>query len=178
MTTSVPGPNGFPAGFSWGTASSATQSQGATPADNWWDWEQAGKAPRSGDGNDFDKLYASDFALLADWGFSDYRLSLDWARIEPQPGQHDRQAIEHYRQILLAGRDAGLTMWVCLLHTALPAWFAAQDGFLSPTAGTAWARHVDFIAETFGDLADGWMPVNNPTAYALFNAPTIRRLSL
>jgi beta-glucosidase len=166
MTTSVPTPSGFPVGFSWGTASSATQSQGATPADNWWDWEQAGKAPRSGDGNGFDKLYASDFALLADWGFSDHRLSLDWARLEPQPGQHDRQAIEHYRQILLAGRDAGLTMWVCLLHTALPAWFAAEGGFLSPTASATWARHVDFIAETFGDLADGWMPVNNPTAYA------------
>ncbi|GAA1890780.1 family 1 glycosylhydrolase [Streptantibioticus ferralitis] len=166
MTTSVPGPSGFPAGFSWGTASSATQSQGATPADNWWGWEQAGKAPRSGDGNGFDRLYASDFSLLADWGFSDYRVSLDWARIEPQPGQHDRQAIEHYRQVLLAGRDAGLTMWVCLLHTALPAWFAAEGGFLSPTASDTWLRHVDFIAETFGDLADGWMPVNNPTAYA------------
>lgn len=166
MTLSVPSSNDFPAGFSWGTASSATQSQGATPADNWWGWEQAGRAPRSGDGNGFDKVYASDFALLADWGFSDYRLSLDWARIEPQPGRHDHQAVEHYRQMLLAGRDAGLTIWVCLLHTALPAWFADDGGFLSPKASTIWARHVDFIAETFGDLADGWMPVNNPTAYA------------
>lgn len=165
MTTSAPARN-FPAGFSWGTASSATQSQGATPADNWWGWEQAGKAPRSAGGNDFDKLYATDFALLADWGLDAYRLSLDWARIEPRPGQYDRQAIEHYRQILLAGRDAGLTMWVCLLHTALPAWFAAEGGFLSPTASTTWAQHVDFIAETFGDLADGWMPINNALAYA------------
>ncbi|MGW1194463.1 family 1 glycosylhydrolase [Streptomyces sp. NPDC002536] len=165
MTTSAPASPGFPSGFSWGTASSATQSQGATPADNWWGWEQAGKAPRSGNGNDFDKLYASDFALLADWGLNEYRLSLDWARLEPQPGRHDPQAIEHYRQILLAGREAGLTMWVCLLHTALPTWFADEGGFLSPTAGTTWLRHVDFIAETFGDLAGGWMPVNDPTAY-------------
>ncbi|MEU8482325.1 family 1 glycosylhydrolase [Streptomyces sp. NPDC048641] len=156
----------FPAGFAWGTASSATQSQGATPADNWWGWEQAGKAPASGDGNAFDTLYASDFALLAAWGFGDYRMSLDWARLEPQPGQHDAHAIEHYRNILKAGRDASLNMWVCLLHTALPAWFAAEGGFLAPKAGETWARHVTFIAETFGDLADGWMPINNPTAYA------------
>ncbi|MFD3563462.1 family 1 glycosylhydrolase [Streptomyces sp. NPDC058686] len=166
MPLPVPSSNNFPVGFSWGTASSATQSQGATPADNWWGWEQAGRAPRSGDGNGFDKLYASDFALLADWGFTDYRLSLDWARIEPQPGRHDQEAVEHYRQILLAGHDAGLTMWVCLLHTALPSWFADEGGFLSPKASAIWARHVDFIAETFGDPADGWMPVNNPTAYA------------
>ncbi|UNZ18159.1 family 1 glycosylhydrolase [Streptomyces sp. 891-h] len=166
MAPSSPAPNGFPGGFSWGTASSATQCQGATSADNWWAWEQAGKAPRSGDGNGFDNLYASDFALLAGWGFSDHRLSLDWARIEPQPGRHDQEAVEHYRHILQAGRDAGLAMWVCLLHTALPTWFASEGGFLSPGASATWARHVDFIAETFGDLADGWMPVNNPTAYA------------
>lgn len=166
MAPSSLAPSGFPTGFSWGTASSATQCQGATSADNWWAWEQAGKAPRSGDGNGFDKLYESDFALLADWGFSDHRLSLDWARIEPQPGRHNQEAVEHYRHILQTGRDAGLTMWVCLLHTALPTWFASEGGFLSPGATATWARHVDFIAETFGDLADGWMPVNNPTAYA------------
>ncbi|MDJ1130587.1 family 1 glycosylhydrolase [Streptomyces iconiensis] len=166
MSPSGLAPSGFPTDFSWGTASSATQCQGATSADNWWTWEQAGKAPHSGDGNGSDKLYKSDFALLADWGFSDHRLSLDWARIEPQPGRHDQEAVEHYRHILQTGRDAGLTMWVCLLHTALPTWFASEGGFLSPKASATWARHVDFIAETFGDLVDGWMPVNNPTAYA------------
>jgi beta-glucosidase len=166
MTASARASGGFPAGFSWGTASSATQSQGATPADNWWDWEQGGRAPRSRDGNAFDTLYATDLAMLADWGFTDYRMSLDWARIEPQPGHHDRRAVNHYREILVAGRDAGLAMWVCLLHTALPNWFAAEGGFLSPTACETWARHVDFVGENFGDLADGWMPINNPTAYA------------
>ncbi|MFB6839775.1 family 1 glycosylhydrolase [Streptomyces sp. NPDC056361] len=160
------GPDSFPRGFAWGTASSATQSQGATPADNWWEWEQGGKAPLSGSGNDFDTLYASDFRLLSDWGFSDYRMSLDWARLEPQPGHRSRQAVEQYQEILQAGRRSGLNMWVCLLHTSLPAWFAAEGGFLSPQAADLWARHVDYVAEVFGDLVDGWMPVNNPTGYA------------
>ncbi|RSS81125.1 family 1 glycosylhydrolase [Streptomyces sp. WAC06614] len=163
---SASGPSGFPPGFRWGTASSATQSQGATPADNWWSWEEAGKAPRSGAGNGFDTVYASDFRLLADWGFGEYRMSLDWARIEPRAGHRDQGAVEHYREILRAGRRAGMTMWACLLHTALPAWFAAEGGFLAPTAAAAWARHVDFVAETFGDLVDGWMPVSNPAGYA------------
>ncbi|MEU8975816.1 family 1 glycosylhydrolase [Streptomyces monashensis] len=167
LTTPTAGLVRFPTGFRWGSSSSATQTQGATPADNWWGWEQAGKAPASGDGSGFDDRYAADFALLADWGFGDYRLSLDWARLEPQPGRHDARAIEQYRQILQAGRQSGLSMWVCLLHTALPKWFAADGGFLAPSARTVWARHVDFIGETFGDLTDGWMPVNNPFSYAL-----------
>ncbi|MFF2198417.1 family 1 glycosylhydrolase [Streptomyces sp. NPDC058157] len=166
MTSSTLGPSSFPPGFRWGTASSATQSQGATPADNWWAWEEAGKAPRSGDGNGFGERYASDFRLLADWGFGEYRMSLDWARIEPAPGRYDQRAVEHYREVLRAGRRAGLSLWACLLHTALPAWFAADGGFLAPAAAATWARHVDFAAEAFGDLVDGWMPVNNPSGYA------------
>ena len=44
----------------------------------------------------------------------------------------------------------------------------------SPTTGgflveqnrvDAWARHVDFIAETFGDLVRGWQPVNETNYY-------------
>ena len=40
----------------------------------------------------------------------------------------------------------------------------------SSTSGPAtyyWPRHVDFMAETFGDLVFGWKPVNEPSAYAL-----------
>ncbi|NOR18868.1 MAG: family 1 glycosylhydrolase, partial [Xanthomonadales bacterium] len=28
-----------------------------------------------------------------------------------------------------------------------------------------WARHVDFIAKTFGDLVSGWQPVNETNYY-------------
>jgi beta-glucosidase/6-phospho-beta-glucosidase/beta-galactosidase len=33
--------------------------------------------------------------------------------------------------------------------------------------GDFWTRHVEFIAETFGDLASGWQPVNETNYYAL-----------
>ncbi|MCU1452998.1 MAG: beta-glucosidase/6-phospho-beta-glucosidase/beta-galactosidase [Acidimicrobiales bacterium] len=43
----------WPEGFLWGTGASSTQCEGAAPASDWWDWERAGHAPRSGDGNGF-----------------------------------------------------------------------------------------------------------------------------
>lgn len=153
--------------FIWGTAASAVQTDGASPASDWWEWEQAGRAPASGDGNGQATRFADDFALLRDWGFGHHRLSLDWARLEPAPGEHDQAAVEHYRQVLTAGRDAGLNLWVCLLHTALPAWFARSGGLLSPGADRIWAAHVDFVAETFGDLVYGWKPVNGPASHAV-----------
>jgi beta-glucosidase len=30
-----------------------------------------------------------------------------------------------------------------------------------------WRRHVEFLAETFGDLVFGWKPINEPHAYAM-----------
>jgi beta-glucosidase len=157
----------WPDGFMWGTGASSTQCEGAAPTSDWWDWERAGRAPRSDDGNGFARRYNEDFALLAELGLVHHRLSLEWARLEPEPGLHDPAAVEHYRAVLAAARSAGITPWVSLHHFTLPRWFAADGGFLVPANRTgAWARHVDYVAETFGDLAGGWQPVNEANYYA------------
>ena len=57
--------------------------------------------------------------------------------------------------------------WVCLHHFTLPRWFPATGGFLVEANRTeVWRRHVDFVAETFGDLVGGWQPVNETNYYA------------
>ena len=116
----------------------------------------SGHAPLSGDGNGFATRYAEDFALLAGLGLTHHRLSLEWARLEPEPGVHDPAAIHHYRDVLRAAHDAGISPWVSLHHFTLPRWFLASGGFLVESNRTeVWRRHVDFVAETFGDLVGG-----------------------
>ncbi len=161
--------NGFPDGFIWGTGASSLQTEGAAPRSDWFAWEESGHAPRSGDGNGFGHLYAEDFAQFAELGLTHHRLSLDWARLEPTPGRHDPEAVEHYRAVLTAARDAGLDVWACLHHFALPGWFSEDEGgFLDERARSlTWPRHVDWVGETFGDLVAGWKPVNEPVAYSL-----------
>ncbi len=157
----------WPAGFMWGTGASATQCEGASPASDWWDWERAGHAPLSGEGNGFAVRFSEDFRLLASLGLRHHRLTIDWARVEPEPGRHDPAAVAHYREVLTAALEAGIEPWVCLHHFTLPRWFADAGGFLAePNRGEFWARHVDFMAETFGDLARGWQPVNETNYYA------------
>ena len=152
----------------WGTGASSTQAEGAAPASDWWDWERAGKAPLSHDGNGFADRYAADFVLYASLGLTHHRLSIEWARIEPEPGIVDDRAVEHYRQILAAARDAGVAPWVCLHHFTLPRWFAADGGFLVTANRTGpWARHVERVAELFGGLVFGWQPVNETNYYPL-----------
>jgi len=121
----------------------------------------------SGDGNGFWTRFAEDFRLLADLGLRHHRLSMEWARLEPEPGVHDPEAVDHYREVLAAAVDAGVTPWVCLHHFTLPRWFADTGGFLVEASRTdRWARHVDWAAETFGDLVGGWQPVNETNYYA------------
>jgi beta-glucosidase len=156
----------WPDGFMWGTGASSTQCEGAAQASDWWAWERAGRAPLSGDGNGFAVRYGQDFRLLADLGLRHHRLSIEWSRVEPETGRHDPAAVSHYRDVLAAALDAGVEPWVCLHHFTLPRWFADSGGFLTESNRlNAWARHVEFIAETFGDLARGWQPVNETNYY-------------
>ncbi len=157
----------WPDGFMWGTGASSTQCEGAAPASDWWIWEREGHAPISGDGNGFATRYAEDFSLYAELGLTHHRLSIEWARIEPAPGRRDDAAVAHYRDVLSAAREAGVSPWVTLHHFTLPAWFAEAGGFLIEGNRTgAWARHVEFMAETFGDLVAGWQPINETNYYA------------
>lgn len=158
----------FPRDFWWGTAASSTQAEGAAPRSDWARWEDLGRAPRSGDGNDFATRYAEDFRLYAEHGLTHHRLSLEWARLEPTEGRHDPDAVEHYVDVLRAARDAGIDVWACLHHFTLPGWFSDDaGGFVDDRARSYhWARHVDWVGETFGDLVYGWKPINEPAAYA------------
>jgi beta-glucosidase len=157
----------WPDGFNWGTGASSTQCEGAAPASNWIDWERAGRAPRSGAGNGFADRYAEDFALYASLGLKHQRLSIEWARIEPDEGVRAADAVDHYRDVLRAARDAGIEPWVCLHHFTLPRWFTDRGGFaLESNRKGAWANHVEFLAQTYGDLVSGWKPVNEPIWFA------------
>ena len=149
----------------WGAAASAVQLEGASPADDWHRWERSGHAPPSGDGIGFADRHKADFALLRDLGLTDLRTSINWARVVPEPGRVDHVAVDRYRAMLDAAREAGLRVWVCLHHFALPYWFSDQGGFASQDSLT-WLECVDQAARLFGDLAGGWMPVNTPTSYA------------
>jgi beta-glucosidase len=159
----------WPEGFVWGVASSSLGTEGAAPASDWARWERDGRAPPSGEGNGFLTRHREDHALFADLGLNAHRLVLDWARLEPSAGHHDPAVVEHYRAVLSGALEAGVAPWVCLHHVSLPGWFAEDEhGFRHPDRGRyLFSRHVNWMAETFGDLAAAWVPGHGPAAWAL-----------
>jgi beta-glucosidase/6-phospho-beta-glucosidase/beta-galactosidase len=157
-----------PAASWWGVGAAATQCEGAAPRADWAGWEAEGWAPPSSDGNGFRTRYADDFAHWADHGLRHYRLTVEWARLEPFPGRWDAMEAAHLRSVLAAGVAAGVEVWACLLHGSAPGWFTDdQRGWRAgKEAVLAWARHVDRVAEALGDLVAGWVPIHEPDLLA------------
>ena len=90
---------------------------------------KAGRLPhKSGLACDHFRRYDEDFALLAELGQTSHRLSLEWSRIEPRPGELSHEALDHYRRVLESLRAHGLEPIVTLHHFSNPIWLAEQGG--------------------------------------------------
>jgi len=160
----------FPADFLWGAATAAHQVEGGTVNNDWWDFEHApGTAARESsiDGIDHFHRYADDFVLLRSLGHNAHRLSLEWSRIEPAPGEFSRAALAHYRRVLTALADTGMTGFVTLHHFTLPRWFAALGGWLAPDALGCFGRYCRRVVAELGDLMPFVCTINEPQMLAL-----------
>jgi beta-glucosidase len=160
----------FPADFLWGAATAAHQVEGGNTNSDWWAYEHAplsAARDSSGDGIDHFHHYAADFALLASLGHTSHRLSIEWARIEPAPGEFSVAAIDHYRAVLTALRDTGMTSFVTLHHFTLPAWFAQLGGWRASAALDLFERYCRRVVAELGDLMDFVCTINEPQMVAL-----------
>jgi beta-glucosidase len=143
----------FPSGFDWGTATAAHQIEGGNWNNDWWAWEHdpSSSCPEpSGDACDSWNRWPDDVALVRDLGLGSYRFSIEWSRIEPEPGEWSHASIDHYRRLGDALRDAGIRPVVTLNHFTLPRWFTAAGGW---TGADALARFATFCERAARELA-------------------------
>jgi beta-glucosidase len=163
-------PRDFPADFLWGAATAAHQVEGGNVGNDWWDFEHdpsSAARESSGDGIDHFHRFADDFALLGSLGHNSHRLSLEWSRIEPAPGEFSLSALAHYRRVLSALADTGLTGFVTLHHFTLPRWFAVRGGWLAPDALDSFDRYCRRVMTELGDLMPFVCTINEPQMIAL-----------
>ncbi len=159
----------FPDGFLFGSSTAAHQVEGGNVNNDWWAWEHApgtSCAEPSGDAIDQLHRYGEDFALLAELGQNAHRLSLEWSRIEPAPGEFSAAALEHYRRVLGTLEQHGLTAFVTLHHFTLPRWLAERGGWLAPDAVERFARYTERVAAALGDLMPFAGTINEPQIVA------------
>jgi beta-glucosidase len=159
----------FPSGFLWGSATSAWQVEGGRILN---EYEQLYRDGKMAAGDDpaqsagFWMKYPEDIALMKQMGHKSFRMSVEWARIEPEEGQFDDQAIQHYRQIIQAVREAGIQPVVDLLHHSSPLWLYRYGGWTSQKAVGYLQRFAERVVNQLGDLVEVWMTINEPTVWA------------
>lgn len=153
----------FPASFMWGTATAAYQVEGNNRYSDFWAEEHAEGSPyrdKSGTAIDHYHLYREDIQLMAGLGLNTYRFSIEWARIEPERGQFSREATEHYRDMLQACHEYGLTPLVTLHHFSSPQWLMKLGGWASVEVVACFAAYTEWIMRELGDLIPYVMTFN------------------
>jgi len=160
----------FPTDFKWGIATAAHQVEGKNTHNDWWTWEQIDGHIKNGHTSglacDWWKNAEADFDRAVRMGLNALRLSVEWSRIEPRPGEFDDSALERYSHMLRGLRERGIEPMVTLHHFTNPRWLAEEGGWENPETIKLFARFVHRVVEVLGQQCDLWCTINEPNVYS------------
>jgi beta-glucosidase len=155
----------FPDGFLWGAATAGHQVEGGNVNADLWPLEWAENSifvEPSGDACDHYHRYPEDVAALGGLGYNAYRFSLEWSRIEPEPGYFSRAALDHYKRMVACCHEHGITPIVTLNHFTTPRWFAGIGGWGNSDAADCFGRYAARVAKHMGDVLSWVGTLNEP----------------
>src|SRR3989344_3256065 len=185
----------FPEGFSWGASTAGHQVDGDSH-DQWTIWEsenaahlaetakrRIGHVPAwgkiekramdpdnyiSGRAVDHYNRYEEDFDLVKQLNLNSFRFSIEWSRIEPEEGQWNEEAIEHYRKYIKQLRKRGIEPILNIWHWTHPVWFEQKGGFKRRLNLVYFEAFVEKISNEYGKDLKYIITLNEPNIYAAF----------
>jgi beta-glucosidase len=167
-------------GFAWGISTSSLQYENraekpGNPDYFLRDWDllvQKKGAPVIGHAlyswSDFDK----DLKALKKIGVTHYRFSIEWARVEPEPGHYNEAALAHYVSMCRKLKEAGIEPVVTLWHFSFPAWLTDPKdnnkvNWLHPLARERWNLYVSKVVRATSPYVTYYAPENEPNGQVL-----------
>ncbi|MEC2222605.1 MULTISPECIES: glycoside hydrolase family 1 protein [Heyndrickxia] len=163
----------FPEGFWWGSATSATQIEGASREDgkgiNIWDYWYEQEPNRFFDGvgpektSDFYHRYKEDIQLMKEIGHNSFRMSISWSRLIPGGvGKVNAKAVDFYNRVIDELIANGIKPFVNLFHFDMPLELQNIGGWENREVIDAYAAYAKICFETFGDRVKKWFTFNEP----------------
>lgn len=143
----------LPENFLIGAATAAHQVEGNNIHSDLWAMEHMKHTSfiePSLDAVDHYKRYEKDIKLMADAGLNAYRFSIEWARIEPEEGHFDSEAVDHYKAVIACCKKYGIEPFVTLHHFSSPKWLISKGGWEASTTPEDFAHYVRFIIGELG----------------------------
>jgi beta-glucosidase len=186
----------FPKDFLWGASTSGHQVEGGLH-DQWTVWElghaaenaknaekkyghlhswdhvkKEAKDPNtyvSGRGVDHYNRYEEDFKLLKKLNLNSYRFGIEWSRLEPEEGQWNQEAIEHYKKYIDKLKEMNIEPVLNIWHWTLPVWFANKGGLKNRANLVYFERFIQKISDEYGHLLRYIITINEPNVYTSFS---------
>jgi beta-glucosidase len=185
--------------FRFGAATAAAQIEDGLTHNDWYHWTLPVAEGGRGQGEAFvgDAVRGAsraldDVQLLVDMNLDAYRFSVDWSRIEPEPGVISEEGLAHYDAFIDALVAAGIRPMITVHHFSSPLWvhdFLAEAadpsvchddatptddnlcGWGHPTGAARviekFAEFGALLAQRYGDRVDDWCTINEPINYLL-----------
>lgn len=156
--------------FLWGVAASGFQSEGHTPDSHrrrLYSGTELDEFPNS---VDFHTRYPGDVALAADLGVGVYRISLEWARLQPRPGEWDDTGFEFYDRVLDTMAAHGIRPMLALDHLVYPVWIAERGAWQDPGIVDAWLANARKVVQRYASRNPIWITFATPAGYVKFES--------
>jgi beta-glucosidase len=160
----------FPQGFIWGTATAGHQVEGNDVNSDTWFLEQLQPslfAEHVGDANNSLELWPIDLDLVRSLNLNAYRFSLEWSRIEPEPGQFSLAMLDHYLRMIEGCRARGLQPIVTFNHFSTPRWFGARGGWTNAESPALFERFCERAARQLAKSIGSATTLNEPNLLRL-----------
>lgn len=182
--------------FAWGisTASYQYEDPDVKPGTSEFfstDWDvlvQQGKAPPRGNALFSWSHFEKDLEALARIRPTHYRFSIEWARVEPRPGEYNEEAIAGYVRMARKLREMGIEPVICLWHFTFPDWLyddrkPGNSNWLHPLARERWRAYVRKVVAATAPYTRFYAPQNEPngqitTAYLVAQWPPAMALAI
>ncbi|MBJ8344973.1 family 1 glycosylhydrolase [Antrihabitans sp. YC2-6] len=154
------------ADFLWGVSSSGYQSEGYAPDSNWSRYAASGAtADPYLNSVDFLHRASGDIALADSLGVDVYRTSVEWSRVQPQPGVWSEGGFAFYDSVFAHIAAAGMRPMITLDHWVYPGWEVDRGGWRNPQMVMDWLANMRRVVDRYAHYDPLWVTINEPVAY-------------
>lgn len=166
----------FPEGFWWGSATSATQIEGAAKeggkGQNIWDYWYQIEPHRFFDHvgpettSDFYHLYKEDIKLMREIGHNTFRFSISWSRLIPGGrGEVNKEAVVFYNNVINELIANNIEPFINLYHFDMPLELQHEGGWENREVVDAYQHYASECFKLFGDRVKKWFTFNEPIVH-------------
>jgi beta-glucosidase len=164
--------NGFPPGFSWGSATASYQIEGAVNEDGrgrsiWDTFSHTPGRTLNGDTGDVAAdhyhRWEEDLDQIAALGLDAYRFSIAWPRVQPTgSGAFNKAGIDFYSRLVDGLLTRDVRPVVTLYHWDLPQELEDAGGWPVRDTALRFEEYATGIVSALGDRVHTWSTLNEP----------------